>query len=101
MRGDVHVHQSAAAVLDDDEHVEQPKRHCDGHEEIARENRLRVILQKYRPALITARPTWSLGQVYAHRPRRDPHAQLEQQFVRNALFAPQRVLLAHPPNQQA
>ena len=24
MRGDVHVHQSAAAVLDDDEYVEQP-----------------------------------------------------------------------------
>ncbi|MEJ8825961.1 hypothetical protein WKW80_28695 [Variovorax humicola] len=78
MRGDIHVHQSAVAVLDDDEHVEQSKRRGDGHEEVARQNRLRVVLQECRAAFIAARLTGrSLRQVLADRPRRDPHTQLE------------------------
>ena len=90
----VHMPQTAAAVLDDDKHVEQPKRRRDGDKEVARENTLRVIPQEGRPTLITAGLTWrSPGQVLADRPWRDPHAQLEQQFVGNALFAPDRIVL--------
>ena len=36
--GDVHVRQSACAVLDDDEHVQHPKRRRDGDEEVAGED---------------------------------------------------------------
>ena len=82
MRCHVHMPQTAAAVLDDDEHVQQPKRRRDGDKEVARKNALRVVLQEGRPALITPGPTWrSPGQVLADRPRRDPHAQLELQSL--------------------
>ena len=46
VRGEVHVQQTSTAVLDDDEHVEQPKRRSDDHEEVARENGPRVVLQE-------------------------------------------------------
>jgi len=63
MRCHVHMPQTAAAVLDDDEHVQQPKRRRDGDKEVARKNALRVVLQEDRPALITrGRPGGRLGR---------------------------------------
>ncbi len=96
------MRQTAGAVLDDDEHVQHPERSGDRHEEVASENGRRVISQECRPALVSTRPAWrSLRQVLAHRPWRDPNAQLEQQLIGDPLFAPKRVLAGHPTNQNA
>jgi DNA-binding winged helix-turn-helix (wHTH) protein len=43
---DVHMYEAARAVLDDDQYVQHPKGRGDGDEEIARENRRRMILQE-------------------------------------------------------
>ena len=43
--GDVHVRQSARAVLDDDKHVQHPKRCRDGDEEVAGEDGRGLILR--------------------------------------------------------
>jgi hypothetical protein len=44
--GDVHVRQTACAVLDDDEHVQHPKRRRDGDEEVAGEDGRGLIPQE-------------------------------------------------------
>jgi hypothetical protein len=41
-----HAYEAARAVLDDDQHVQHPESGRDGNEEIARENRRRMILQE-------------------------------------------------------
>jgi hypothetical protein len=46
MCSNVEVRQTSRTMLDDDEHVEHPKRRGDGHEEVARQNRPRMIFQK-------------------------------------------------------
>jgi len=68
------------------------------NEEIACHNRQRVILQERRPALITSGLTsWPLRHVLADRARRDPDAQLDQQFI--GASPPHRVLRGHLANQ--
>ena len=46
MCGDVQVCETTRAVLDDDEHVQHPERSRDRNEEVTRENRPCMILQK-------------------------------------------------------
>jgi len=94
----VQVRQAARAVLDDDEHVQHPKRRRDGDEEVAREDGRGLIPQERRPAQVARR---SLRQVLAHGSWRDPNPQLAQQFVGDPLFAPQHVLPGHPADQLA
>jgi hypothetical protein len=100
--GERNVRQTARAVLDDDEHVQHPKRRRDGDEEVAGEDGPCMTLQEGRPALVAAgSPGRSLGQVLAHGSWRDPNSRLEQQFVGDALFAPQHVFPGHPADQFA
>ena len=49
--GHVHVSQTARTVLDDNKHVQHPERCSDRHEEVARENRLGMVLQEGGPRL--------------------------------------------------
>ncbi len=49
------AHESAAAVLDDHEQVENAERRRDRHEEIAGDDLARVVAQEGRPTLIAAR----------------------------------------------
>ena len=51
----VYMRQSACPVLNDNKHVQHPERGSDSHEEVARENHLRMVLQEGGPALIS---TW-------------------------------------------
>jgi hypothetical protein len=53
--GRVHVSQTLRTVLDDNKHVQHPERRSDSHEEVARENRLCVVLQEGGPARIATR----------------------------------------------
>jgi len=81
-------------------HIEQSKCRRDRYEEVTGDDRARVIAQKSRPTLIAARATRrSLRHVLAHRPRRDPQAELQQQFIGDAFFAPDWVLGRHAPDQ--
>jgi hypothetical protein len=62
--GDVHVRQSACAVVDDDKYVQRPKRRRDGDEEVAGEDGRGLIPQERRPAQVaTGSPRRPLGQV--------------------------------------
>jgi hypothetical protein len=89
VRCHIDVGQSTRAVLDDNKHVQHPKRRSDRNEEVTGENRLGMVLQERGPALIaTGLPRWPLGQVLADRSRRDPDPELDQQLVGNPLLAP-------------
>jgi hypothetical protein len=67
----VHVRQAARAVLDDDKHVQHPKRRRDGYEEVAGEDSRGLIPQECRPAQVAAgSPGRPLRQVLAHGSRR-------------------------------
>ena len=88
-------------MFDDNENIQQLKSGRDGDEEIARQNRPRVILQERRPALITTGLTWwSLRHVLAYCPRRDPDPQFNQQLIGDTLFAPHWVFVGHSTNQR-
>ena len=68
--GHVYVRQAARAVLNDNKHVQHAKRCRYRDEEVARENRLGVVLQERGPALITTRlARRSFGHVLADRSR--------------------------------
>jgi hypothetical protein len=71
-------------MMDEHENVKRSKRcgHC--HEEVTSDDRLGVIRQKRRPALITTRATRrSLGHVLPYRSRRHADAQFHQQLAKN------------------
>ena len=91
MRGHVEVNNSARGVFHDHQHVKQPESRARDGAEIASDDGRRVILQKGGPALIVApvATAWRGGrlwQVFPDRARRDAQAELQQQFVRNALL---------------
>src|SRR4029450_9214849 len=52
IRCHIDMRQPPRAVLDHYEYVQHPERRCDCDEEVARENRLCMVLQEGRPALI-------------------------------------------------
>src|ERR1035438_10623113 len=56
MSSDVAMDQTAAAMFNHDEYVQQAKRGGDGDEEIARNEPLGVHAQERRPAHISSRP---------------------------------------------
>ena len=98
--GDIAVNQATSAVLDDDEDVEHPEARRDGQAEVAGENPLSVKTQEGRPAQILSRPARRTpGHVLAHRAWRDPDSELQQQFVGDALLAPEGILRGHPADQ--
>jgi hypothetical protein len=65
----------------------RPQGACD--EEVTCENRLCMVLQEGRPALIAARlPRRSLRHVLSRCSRRDPDPELDQQLIGNSLLTP-------------
>src|SRR5262249_14984828 len=64
---------------------------------------LRMIADKSTPALerhtVACPAVRALWQVLAHGARRHPQTQLEQQFIRNALLAPRRIISGHLANE--
>ena len=71
-----------------------------GHKEVARHDGPRMILQERGPPLITSGSTRRPSrQILSHRARRDAKAEFQQQFVRDPLLTPQRILSRRPSNQ--
>src|ERR1700674_844220 len=94
------MRQPARPVLDHHEHVQHPERRNYGNEEVTSNDRLGVVTQKCRPALIAARMTrWPPGHVLSDCPWRNSYTQFQQQLIGNALLAPQRILARHTPNE--
>ncbi len=74
VRRHIDMGQAARPALDDNKHIQHPERRSHSDEEVARENRLRMVLQEDGPALVTARLAWrSLWHVLTNRSRRDPN----------------------------
>src|ERR1039457_3829968 len=89
VRCHIDVSQSTRAMLDDNKHIQHPKRRSNRNEELTGENRLCMELQERGPALIaTGLPRRPLRHVLADRSRRDSDPELDQQLVGNPLLAP-------------
>jgi hypothetical protein len=60
---------------------------------VARNDRTGVIAQEGRPTLIATRQTrWARGHVLSDSPWRNPQPKFQEQFIGNALFAPEQIL---------
>src|SRR5262249_35082165 len=71
----------------------------DDHEEVTRDDRLGMIADKGAPALRCRALAWPpverLRHVSTHGAGRHPQAQLQQQFIGNALLTPGRVVMSY------
>lgn len=87
--GDIAVNQSPRLLLDDYEYVQQPKRTRHGNEEVAGHDRLRMVSEECRPALV-ASGTAGRGcrEIFPHRPRRDSNTEFQPQLIGDPLLAP-------------
>src|SRR5215467_4178147 len=99
MRRHIHVKKSAPCVLNDYKHIEHAKCCRDRDTEVARHDAFCLVADKRGPALrATAFAGTSHTRVWhilAYGSRRDPQAELEQEFVGNALLPPRRILQGH------
>lgn len=76
-------------MFDHHKDIELAKGRGDDEEEVARNDRLGVIAQEGRPTLIATRQTrWVPRHVLSDSPWRNPQPKFQEQFVGNALFAP-------------
>jgi hypothetical protein len=100
----IRMEKSAAGVFNDHEHREETKGRRDGHTEVAGHDRLRMVAHKRCPALgWQTRAGTSFqraGHILPHGSRRDPQAELQQQFVRNALLTPGRIVMRHATDKR-
>ena len=100
MGGDIAMDQTAAAVLDHHEHVQQPERGGDGDEEITGNDSLGVQAQECRPAQVPSRPTRrSPRQILPHGSWRHPNSKFQEELIGNAFLTPHRILVRHPADQ--
>ena len=99
---DVEMQQPARAMVDDDKDIEQPKVCSHRDKEVASDNRLCVVPEKGRAALISAWATRRLlGHVFPDGSWREPDTELDEQLVGDPFFTPHRVLVGHAPYQMA
>src|SRR5215813_14245095 len=98
------MEESAAGMFNDHEYIEETKGRRDCHTEVAGHDRLRMVAHKRCPALGLPTRAWTslqrAGHILPHGSRRDTQAELEQQFVRNALLAPGRIVMRHATDER-
>ena len=92
----VEVDDSAGSMFHDHEHIEDSKGDTRYDEEVARDDALRLILEKCRPTLIataiSAGRARRFGQIFPDGARRYAQAEFHQQLVGDSLLAPGRIL---------
>src|ERR1019366_8328567 len=90
-------------MFHDHQHVKKSESGARDDAEVAGDDGLGVILEKGCPTLVAARTTgrcgWRLWQILPDRTRRHAQAELQQQFVCNALLTPRGVLASNPADQ--
>ncbi|MEO6398939.1 MAG: hypothetical protein ABIP13_10770 [Tepidiformaceae bacterium] len=97
MDGDIHVHDFAPAMIDEEEDVERPKREGWQGEEVARPNLWRVVLKEGAPGL-GRRAAASLVHVPAYRFAANLVAEA-QELAADTLGFSEQVLLRHPDDE--
>lgn len=96
VRGDVELIDSARSHLHHHENVQHPKAGRHGHKKIASQNALCMVANKRPPTLRRRAPnSCVIWHIASHGPRRDPNPQLQQQFSRDALLTPSRIVAGH------
>src|SRR5271168_2766507 len=90
-------------MFHDHQHVEDSKGGTRYDEEVAGDDGRRVILEKGRPTLITARVAGrcdrEFWQIFPDGARRHAQAEFHQQLVSDSLLAPRRILARHLTDQ--
>src|SRR5450631_2837793 len=100
MGGDIVMDQTATAVFDHHEHVEQSERGGHDEQEIAGNDPPGMQAQECRPAQAASRSAWrTTGQVFVYSSWRHLNSPLQQKLVGNAFLAPRRILIRHPADQ--
>src|SRR5262245_2056162 len=98
------VEHAACGVLHHDKHVEETQGGGDHHAEVTCDDRLGMIAHKGLPALggrtFPSTMVHALGHVLPYRPRRDPQAQLQEEFIGNALLTPRGILTGHTTDER-
>src|SRR5215831_1952314 len=99
VRRDIGVQHAAGRMFHHDKHIKEAKGGRDDHAEVTRDDRLSMIADKGTPALRCRALAWPpverLWQVSPHGTQRYLQAQLQPQFVGNALLPPGRVVTSH------
>jgi hypothetical protein len=92
--------QTAAAVFDHHEYVEQSERGGYDEQEIAGNDPPGMQAQECRPAQVASRSAWrTTGQVFAYSSWRHLNSQLQQKLVGDAFLAPRRIFIRHSADQ--
>jgi hypothetical protein len=103
MRRHINVKKSATCVLNDYKHIEHTKGGCDRDTEVTRHDAFCLVAEKRGPALreiAFAGTSHTIAwHIFTYGSWRDPQAELEQEFVGNALLPPGRILQGHAANQ--
>ena len=98
VRGHVHVHNLACTDFHHGEDVKELESRRDNGQEVGGDDRLRVISNECRPALRrmvrTAATVISIRHVLSHGTRRHADAELDEELMGDALFAPGHILEA-------
>ena len=101
MRGHVLVENSPRCQFHDYEYVKGAERGRDHDEEVARHDRLGMIVDEGQPTLLgigcAYRP--AVLQVLLHGAGRDPDPEFQFQFVRNSFLAPGNIVSCHLSDQ--
>jgi hypothetical protein len=99
MRGHMDMEDAASDVFQEDKDLQEPEGCRDHHTEITRHDAFGLVADKGGPALRRYTMPSAVSQALWHGlpygAWRYPQAQLEQEFVRNALLTPRRVLTSH------
>lgn len=100
MRGHIEVEDPAAAMLNDKEAIEQPECRSGHGEEIHRDDRFAMVVEKGEPSLSRIRPSAKSPQVSRHGSLGNNEAEL-QKFAVDSGCPPSNIRFCHAPNQDA
>src|SRR5262249_45410687 len=99
MHRNIGVQNAAGRMLHHDKHVGEARGGRADHAEVTRDDRLGMIANKGAPALRCRALAWPLvvrrRHVFTHGAGRYPQAQLQHQFIGNALLTPGRVVTSY------
>jgi len=99
MLGKIEVKNRSACDFDDHEHLDQ-LRCCRDNEKAAGNDCFSMVAHEGHPALRRVDRTFGgFGHLTSNRPRRNPNANLKQQFASDPFFTPGRILRRHLDDQ--
>src|SRR5215471_2020910 len=96
MSGDIEVKNTSGRYFNNDEHIDQLEGGRNNNEEVTGNDRISVVAHERHPALLHVWGTFGcFGHVAPHRPWRNSDSDFQQQFIRDSLLAPSRIVESH------